>query len=140
MAIDRIDWHYGGNFPKELPNENSGTHIGVYLAWIIINNLQGKLHDEDSLEALQDVKNRKITGRDFLIEQCDEKFWEEDLNAEGFVFTEFYYHEKYFEDYENILEENLPSIYHVENTWENYDRIAPIIDQRYKKWKEANKN
>lgn len=138
MAIDRMDSHYGGDFPEDLPDENGGTHIGIYLAWIINNNLQGELHDEDSVEALQDLKNRKITGRDFLIEQCDEKFWEEDLNAESFAFTEFYYHEKYFEDYANILGVDLLSTYHVENTWENYDKITPIIDQRFEEWKKNN--
>lgn len=134
MAIDRMDWHYGGDFPDDLSDENGGTHIGIYLAWIINNDLQGEIHDEDSAEALQDVKNRKITGRDFLIEQCDEKFWEEDLNEEGFAFTEFYYHEKYFDDYANALAKNSASIYHVENTWENYDKIAFVIDSRFKQW------
>jgi hypothetical protein len=39
--IDRADWHYGGGdlYPKELPPENGGTHIGMYLAWIIQRGL-----------------------------------------------------------------------------------------------------
>jgi hypothetical protein len=48
MAIDRADWHYGGDFPAELPDENGGTHIGMYLAWIINNHLEGELHHEDT--------------------------------------------------------------------------------------------
>ena len=38
MAIDRMDWHYGGDYPEGLPTENGGTHIGFYLTWIIQNN------------------------------------------------------------------------------------------------------
>ena len=129
-----MDWHYDGDFPADLPNENSGTHIGIFLAWIINNNLQGEIHNEDSIEALQDLRTRKITGRDFLIEQCDEKFWDEDLNEEGLAFTEVYYSETYFDDYSEILAENLPSTYHVENTWENYDKIAQVIDKRFNEW------
>ncbi len=133
-----MDWHYGDDFPEDLPDENGGTHIGIYLAWIINNDLQGEFHTEESAEALQDVKNRKITGRDFLIEQCDEKFWEEDLNDEGLAFTEFYYSKTYFDDYAETLTENLPSIYHVENTWENYDKIALVIAKRFEEWKGNN--
>ena len=39
MAIDNAAWHYGGNFPEELPKENGGTHIGFFLAWIINKNI-----------------------------------------------------------------------------------------------------
>lgn len=133
-----MDWHYGGDFPEDLPDENDGTHIGMYLAWIINNNLQGELHNEESSEALKDVRNRKITGRDFLIDQCDEKFWDEDLNEEGLAFTEFYYSETYFDDYGEALATDLDSIYQIEDTWENYDKIAPIIDRRYHSWKQKN--
>ncbi|HEX9961980.1 MAG TPA: hypothetical protein VGB00_13680 [Pyrinomonadaceae bacterium] len=138
MAIDRMDWHYAGDFPDDLTDEYGGTHIGIYLAWIINNNLQGELHTEESAQALQDVRNRKITGRDFLVAECDEKFWEEDLNEEGLAFTEYYYREKYIPDYEEALAENLPSVYHVEDTWENYDKIAPVIDKRFGDWKKNN--
>lgn len=138
MAIDRMDWHYDGDFPEGLPDENGGTHIGIYLAWIINNDLQGELHNDDSAEALQNVKDRKITGRDFLIDQCDEKFWDEDLNEEGLAFTEFYYSDNYFDDYKQVLSKNLSSIYHVEDTWKNYDNIAALIDKRFKEWKRNN--
>ena len=73
-SIDKIDWHSGGNFPDDLPPENGGTHIGMFLAWIINNDLIGEMHLEDSIEFINSVKNREKTGRDFLIEQCDGKF------------------------------------------------------------------
>jgi len=137
MAIDRIDWHYSSDFPENLPDENGGTHIGMYLAWIINNNLQGELHNEESCEALEDMRSRKITGRDFLIDECDEKFWEEDLNDESLAFTEDYYSDEYISDYEKTLAENLPSLYHVEDSWKNYDKIALVIDERFRQWKQS---
>jgi hypothetical protein len=93
MAIDRTDWHSGQDFPKELPAENGGTHIGMYLAWIINNHLEGEIHheDEDSKQAVARVRKREITGREFLASACDEKFWESDLNEEGLAFTKQYY-------------------------------------------------
>lgn len=43
-SIDKADWHNGsGEYPKDLPDENGGTHIGMYFAWIINNHTYGKL-------------------------------------------------------------------------------------------------
>lgn len=144
MAYDRADWHYGGNFPKGVPDENGGTHIGIFLAWAIINKLEGELHQEDSIEALESVRKRKITGRDFLFEQCDEKFWEEDLNEFGNAFAKHYYGDGgesglYFEDYINVLcGEDEQNFYYVEDTWENFDKLEPFISQRFEEWKSGN--
>lgn len=141
MAIDRMDWHYGGDYPEGLPDENGGTHIGMYLTWIITNHLEGEDHQEDSQEELEAVRNRTMSGRDFLINMCDEKFIDTDLNEEGLAFTEYYYNGNnlYFSDYEKALAKDLPSLYHVENTWDNYDRIAPVISATYQKWQTSQK-
>ena len=137
MAIDRIDWHADSAIEEGLGWDNAGTHIGIYLAWIVQNNLVGEIHLEESAEELQLLKDRKITGRDYLIELCDEKFWEEDLNAEGLAFTQYYYEGDaiYFGDYEEVLAQHAAGIYHVKNTWENYDVMAKTIDERYQAWK-----
>ena len=145
MAIDKIDWHYGGDFPKDLAYENGGTHIGMYLTWILINNLHGEVHreTEQDKEAVNNVISRKITGLDFLINHCDGKFWDEDLNEIGNEFTEYYYKNKntakYFDDYCLVLDRNVKSIYHIENTWENFELLEPILNKRYIEWKENNK-
>jgi len=146
MAIDRADWHYGGDYPKELPNENGGTHIGMFLAWIILNNLEGDLHREDSVESLAAVRARTMTGRDFLFSMCDERFWNDDLNDEGLAFALSYYsgpegkgYGQYIDDYERTLGKELPSIYHIENSWENFDKLEPIITKAYTNWKKSTK-
>jgi hypothetical protein len=145
MAIDRADWHYLNEYPTDLDVKNASTHIGMYLTWIIINQLEGEFHHEmeDSILAIEKIKKREMTGADFLIELCDEKFWEEDLNSEGLLFTKYYYANEegyglYLDDYQNALAADVPSLYHVENSWENYDKISKIIDERYKDWKETN--
>ena len=36
MAIDRIDWHSeADNFPKEVPYENGGNHIGYFMEYFV---------------------------------------------------------------------------------------------------------
>ena len=139
MAYDRADWHYGGNFPKNLPPEAGGTHIGMFLAWAIQRGLEGELHRDDSSESLQAVRDRRLSGRDFLMKECDEKFVDECLNEEGNAFTEAYFQKDgpggYLADYEDVLGGNLPTLDHVEDTWANFDRLAPVLDTRFAEWK-----
>lgn len=136
MAYDKADWHYGGDFPEGLPNENGGTHIGMFLAWAICKGLEGDLLRTEAADEIDAVRRRRMTGRQFLFDVCDEKFWEDDLGAEGNAFAKVYYEaDTYIKDYEATLAANLPSAYHVNDTWENFDLIAARIDERYAAWK-----
>jgi len=142
---DDASWHYGGDFPKELVNENAATHIGMFITWCADHDLLSEFQLEDAGEAIGMVKNRTITGAEFLMDYCDEKFTDEDLDETGNAFTGAYYHEDtafattyapYLEDYCLAFENrNLPSIYHLENTWENYNVLKPILNKRFAEWK-----
>jgi hypothetical protein len=63
------------------------------------------------------------------------------LSEEGNAFARWYYSPEeggygpYIEDYEDTLARGLPSVYHVEDTWDNYEAIARIINQRFGEWK-----
>ena len=136
MAYDRMDWHYGSeDFPSELNNDNAGTHIGMFLAWVIKRDLIGELHQQESVESIFKVKSRKITGTEFLKLECDEKFWEEDLSDKGNAFAKYYYESNiYYDDYGLILSGELPSIFHVIDSWENYDKLASKLDEQFQVW------
>ncbi len=140
-SIDRADWHYEGDFPEELPFENAATHIGMYFSWLIENDLIGDAHREHCSEAIENVKERKITGREFFFDYCDGKFWEDDMNEEGAKFTKCYYQDAsgsygaYLDDYLALLGDDYESLYEVPNTWENYDKIAPQITKEFDSWK-----
>ena len=141
MSYDRCDWHSEGNFPKDLSAERGGTHIGMFLAWAINHNLIGDLHRAEFPNDVLAVYERRMTGREFLFRACDGKFWEEDLNEEGNAFAQWYYASKsggfgpYIKDYESALAVGLLSAYHVEDSWENYNKLAYIIDARFEAWK-----
>ena len=115
----------------------------MFLAWAIMNGLQGDMHKEESPDELKAVRERKMTGRDFLFRACDGKFWEDDLSDEGNAFAAAYYlgeggegYGPYLEDYEQTLAVGLPTTYHVEDNWRNFDAIAPIISERFVEWQE----
>ena len=150
MAYDRMDWHYGGQFPQGLPHEAGGTHIGMYMAWAFSRGMASDELREDAADELALLAQRAITGREVLIDCCDEKFWAEDLTPEGQAFTQAYYggesafaaaHSTYLDDYCAVFNADAErqgfeyaSTYHVANTWANFDLLAPRLDTRLAQW------
>ncbi len=140
MPYDRADFDYSSE-QEPLPQGHAATHIGLFLAWAIHKGLENDFHRQRSSELLEKVRRRELTGRQFFEAACQEQFAEKDLNPEGNAFAEFYYRDQagqrgpYFEDYKKTLVKGLPSFWHVQDTWANYDRISPVITRRYQTWK-----
>lgn len=145
---DSASWHYDGEgYPKDLPNENASTHIGMFLTWCIDHDLISEEQTDDFGEDIENVKKRILTGAEYLIQNCDEKFTTFDLVQLGNDFAKAYYARKektaaakyasYFEDYEKVFSKAGPvfDFYSVANTWENYNLLKPLIDQRFEEWK-----
>ena len=141
MKYDDASWHYGGNFPPDLTPAAGATHIAMFVAWCLLNGLAGEIHIEDFPDALERLKNRKITPGSWFISSCDEKFTDEDLNEEGNAFTVYYYaadDAPYLNEYSAALAEDLESVYEVPDTWETYELLAPIIRASHANWKALN--
>ena len=142
MKYDDASWHYGGDFPSNLPNKAGATHIGLFVAWCRLNGLGSDLHNDDLSEELEKLKQRQFTPGAWFITACDEKFTDEDLTDQGNLFADFYYYDEdtsnYLNDYLDILGEDFESLYEVPDTWESYDKLASIIKNRFEEWKPTN--
>jgi hypothetical protein len=135
MAYDKAEWHSGGEYPEDLPPENGGTHMGMFLAWAIHRGLEGELHREDAPDAIEAVRQRRMTGREFLFQQCDGRLTDDDFSDDGNAFARAYYDSEdeewgYMPDYATLFDGQGATLYHVADSWENFDRLAPIIDRR----------
>jgi hypothetical protein len=113
----------------------------MFLAWAVQNGLENDFHREHSAGLVAKLRRREMTGREFFGAACKEQFSEKDLSPEGNEFAEAYYRNAagergdYFADYRRVLAAGLPSFWHVADSWENYDRLAPEITRRYQQWK-----
>ncbi len=138
MAFDKMDWHAAA-FPDSIPYENAGTHIGMYLAWLINNDLMQDDWMEEFTDGIERVKNRECTGRDLLMECFDETLTEDIMTDDALEFTGEYYDSAYVDDFAAALaaEDNDSefAVYLHEDTWENYDLIEPIITEKFEKWR-----
>jgi len=137
MRYDDASWHSDGDFPTELPAEAGATHIGMYVAWLLLQGMASEELAEDEKEDLQALRERSTTPGLFLLQCSDGKFVDDLISDEANAFTAVYYdleNGQYLEDYEEQLGAEIPSLYHVADTWENFDRLAPVIAQRFAAW------
>jgi hypothetical protein len=138
MKYDDASWHYGGKFPKDLPESAGATHTGMFVAWALLSGLAGDIHLVDSPDEIPMLQSRRITPGAFFSSSCDGKFTDEDLNAEGNGFAMSYFDlqkGQYMKDYAKTLGKRLPSLYHVPDSWDSYSKLAPVLDRRIAEWR-----
>jgi len=148
VKYDDASWHYGGDFPKDLPPEAGGTHIGMFVCWALLNELTGAIHIEDFPEGLSALQARSLSPGAWFLSYCDEKFTDEDLNLVGNGFAaDYYVYDKkrvkagepsYLADYEALFCQT-DDLYFVSDTWQNFEKLAPVLNRRFRHWQALNK-
>lgn len=132
---DNAKNHFLGNFPDSLPIEQAYLHIGMYLGWIIEKELYSEFFEDEADTEIFRFNRRQI-GPTILSEIWDGYLGHELFNREGNMFTYYYYAGGiYKKDYQELLAGDLPSLYHVKDTWENFDAVKRKVDARYADWK-----
>jgi hypothetical protein len=131
-------WHAEGDFPPDLDPERACTHIALFLGWAVDRGLEGEFLREECDELLAAFRARRLSPIELLHAAADDQLTDEDLNDEGNAFAAEYLDNKYYyTDYESVLGGDLPSLYHVECTWENYELMAARLDLRLAEWRVA---
>ena len=139
-VYDKAKYHYGGQFHPNQTMEQALVHTGMYLGWIIDTGLYSEELAEDQ-ETIGAFMAREITGPQ-VYQKYNGCFTGNMLNNEGNSFSQFYFDiesGRYLADYEDTLCQDLPSRYHVKDTWENYHKIKAVIDMRYLECKQKSK-
>ena len=137
IVFDKAKWHFSGDFPKELKPYQAYIHTGFYIGWLI---QKGFISDELKNESEKEINlflEKKISSVEFYEDQLDGVFLSEDVNEIGLKFTRDYFDfntGEYLKDYEEVLGANMPTLYHVKDTWENFNTISSLITNRYENW------
>jgi hypothetical protein len=141
VEYDRWNWHTEGDFPKDQMPEQGYVHIGMYLAWLIrqdmldpdwvarsgVRRAVGAVSEgSETVTALRDMTDGALTS--------------DMLSAEGMAFTSAYYAPEYgySRDWRRVFGRRADR-YDVPDEWETYKRIAPLIDRRHAEWVAAGK-
>jgi hypothetical protein len=134
---DNAKNHFLGNFPGSLPIEQAYVHIGIYLGWIIDTALYSEYFEEEGSNQIFRFKRKEISCT-ILSEIWDGYLGYELFSHPGDMFTYYYYGGGiYRSDYEELLAKDLPSIYHVDDTWQNYEKMGTRVTMRFEEWKKV---
>src|SRR5678815_4758133 len=90
MKYDDASWHSDGDFPADLAPEAGATHIGMYVAWLLLQGMAGEELVDDMKDELHALTQRTMTPGQFLL-VCDGKFLDDMVNDEANAFTLEYY-------------------------------------------------
>jgi hypothetical protein len=137
FVYDKAKWHFQEDYPEDLDDSQAYVHTGLFVGWVIDAGLYSEEFAELFARPIRHFKARKKTGPD-VYAYGDGVLDETMLNAEGNAFALDYFEfntGKYLEDYERLLGRKLPSLYHVPNTWKNYDTLKAQIDKRFAAWR-----
>jgi len=136
-VYDKAKWHYGGDFPEDLDDFQGYVHTGMFLGWLIDQDLVSARFKSEYPNEVKLFRERELTGAQVYQQCLDGVLMLEDINEIGNRFGIFYFNMdngEYLMDYENILGINLPSLYHVKDTWENYYKLKEMLDSKFDEW------
>lgn len=149
---DNADWHFESALnayleTQTLPSDElteeqvdkvmsrAAVHIGFFLAWVIKHHFEGSIH-EDLQEDLQAVREERMTGVEFLLKNCDGKFWGKDVRDDIVDFVNYYYVDIYLKNYPHwVMDEIYDLPFEFSWSWDDYHLIEPIIDKAYQSFK-----
>ncbi len=136
FVFDKAKYHFDSIYEANLKKEQAYIHTGLFFAWIIKNDLYSEFLLKESPKEIERTKNEK-TPPSGMYMNWDGVLTGDLLNQIGYNFSIDYFdftNGEYATDYAETLCTDDPDIFRVKNSWENYHKIAKIIDEKFKKW------
>jgi hypothetical protein len=140
MKLDDAEYYYL-NFTLDTLSADAGaTHIGMFFAWQVLSRATERYLKPEAVQALV---AREITPGAFILKQWDGKFSSDYLDEDDAPFAEAYYPSAYLEDYAalfGVSADDVDEFCGVADTWENYDRVEAMLDERFIEWSLRNRH
>jgi hypothetical protein len=144
-VYDEWKWHFRGAFPAGTPARQAYVHIGMYLTWIILRDLENEsffteLERLVGRSLLQPIRDRRRLATS-LREVTDGVLASDMLSPAGQSFTEAYYDSDpsgYLRDWGDVFGDAADS-YAVPDDWDSFASIETVIDAHFASWSAANR-
>jgi hypothetical protein len=130
-SVDEAAWHVEAAEERGQPADAAFTHIGLFLAWLIRNDLHDPAAFRPDVVAAVGAPGAAVSPAAALRGASGGRLDPADLSPEGEAFTAWYY-PRYLDDYAVAFADR-PD-YGVPDDVTSYARIAPTIDRRYEEW------
>ncbi len=138
--IDDYKWHYSGAITEENEDNQLCFGMGVFFSWCIMNNLSNMDYKEEASKIRQLYMKREHGPGIAFLDLFGGTLHEAYLNDKGYALAAEYYQDQYIDDLTSTL--NMPEgeyIYTGPDTWDEYDKVAPIIQKRFEEWQASYK-
>lgn len=89
-VFDKAKWHYEGDFPQELDTTQAFVPTGMFITWVIKNDLVCKRSRKEDRAEIELVKNNEMTGAEFYRKNWDGVFSSKELSDEADAFAREY--------------------------------------------------
>ena len=136
-VYDKAKYHVA-SLDEGLPASRVFVPTGLFLLWLTERGLVSDFFRAESEDWWDDIKARAVEPWE-LYEGWDGSLVDDMLSDEGNAFARRYYDYDqggvYNGDFEEILAADLPSLFHVEGTWADYDQLVPRMDARLNAWR-----
>lgn len=109
--------------------EYAGNHIAFFLTWLIRRDFLSDDLREDSDESdIIAVKNKSMSGAEFLSKNCDMVLCRDDISEKVLPFMDSYYETQYLDYYGEYMKNKVLS---TGFSWDDYEEFESILDQAY---------
>ncbi|MEV0295304.1 hypothetical protein [Nocardia sp. NPDC050710] len=131
MTYDDAGWHTDSVVDLGLPLAAAGTHIAMFMAWLVLHDLA----TEDQSTRGRGLRDRSVTPGQYLSSDCCGEIDPFMLNDTGNAFTKAAYR-SYLGAYLGIpVIASLDSSYEAPDSWQTYDAVAEEIDRLFRMWR-----
>lgn len=135
-VYDKAEYHAEDENGGLLTDKQASVHTGLFVGWLLEHQLMSLKFIEESTVEIEQFLQKQMTGTDVYL-AWDGALVSDMLSEEGNAFALAYFdfdEGDYLNDYEELFP-TLHSLYDVEDTWDNYEKLKKVIDERYKEWK-----
>lgn len=137
-VYDKAKWHYEHpEFPRDLAEARGYLFGGFFLAWAYFAGLVAEDELAEATDQFNRLDRRLITPGE-LYRALDGTLTSETLTDLGNGFAAFSFESEEFDYYslfERVLAASLPSPYHVQDSWEAFDKLRPNLDAAFRDWR-----
>ena len=111
-------------------------HITLFMTWIVLHDFANEWHYKDNSDKVKQLKNREISGYEYLSECCDNQMSRDDLSDDILDFVDAYYDTDYLDDYADFMDNVVKKeLFQTEFAWDDYDMFEGILNTAYQKFK-----
>ena len=135
-VYDRADYHAKTIAEEGLPARQAFVHTGMFVGWLIEMRLLSEAFAGRVQDDTEAFSERRVSGP-VLYERWQGILRDDMLGNEGSAFARAYFdfdRGHYLEDYAEVLAPEDETLFGVEDTWVNYDRLAKRLHRRFTEW------